>query len=428
MRVQLFIPPGGYAAERWTKGSSMPPLGILYIAAALEKEGVEVRVVPAEVLKLGWKDIEREVRDFAADIIGVTSFTENRFQSFDLIRLAKRTRPEALTVMGGPHASMAAEDTLAHLGELDLVLLLVGEAQRRLGLGEPGLERPSPGNRGEHGVDEGAVGEGGDVLRQVPGARPAGPGERPGVGGDPAGQYLEQGRLPGAVRADEPHPIARTDGEGRVLEEDVRTEGEREAAGGDEAHRGEADSLLTFLHPGNKRGKRREAKLPVVAPALGARAPAHGSEGESDMKERMPMVLALAAGFLVLTGFGRCGHGPVDPARVDQMVTMHLDDALDDLKATDPQRAQVHALKDKLLQDGQKFAADQRQARQALVAQWDAAQPDGAQVHALVDARIDALRALAHEAADTAIQLHGILTPEQRAQISKKIHRRMDRR
>ena len=127
MRVQLFIPPGGYTAERWTKGSSMPPLGILYIAAALEKEGVEVRVVPAEVLKLSWKDIEGEIRDFAADIIGVTSFTENRFQSFDLVRRAKRARPEALTVMGGPHASMAAEDTLAHLGELDLVVRGEGE-------------------------------------------------------------------------------------------------------------------------------------------------------------------------------------------------------------------------------------------------------------------------------------------------------------
>jgi len=127
MRLQLFIPPGGYAAERWTKGSSMPPLGILYIAAALEKEGVEVRVVPAEVLKLGWKDIEREVRDFAADIIGVTSFTENRFQSFELVRRAKRARPEALTVMGGPHASMAAEDALDHLAELDLVVRGEGE-------------------------------------------------------------------------------------------------------------------------------------------------------------------------------------------------------------------------------------------------------------------------------------------------------------
>ncbi len=146
------------------------------------------------------------------------------------------------------------------------------------------------------------------------------------------------------------------------------------------------------------------------------------------MKERMPILLALAAAFALLTGFhGGCGRGAhADPARIDRLVTEHIDDALDDLKATDAQRAQVHVLKDKLLQDGQKFAAGQREARKAFVAQWDAAQPDAAQVHALVDARVDALRALAHETADSAIRLHGILTPEQRAQVSKKIHRRME--
>ena len=127
MKVQLFIPPGGYVAERWSQGSTMPPLGILSIAAVLEKEGVAVEVVPAEVLDLSWDEIEREIRRYEPDVIGVTSYTENRFQSFEIIRRARRTRPQALTVMGGPHASMAAEDSLAHLPELDVVVRGEGE-------------------------------------------------------------------------------------------------------------------------------------------------------------------------------------------------------------------------------------------------------------------------------------------------------------
>ncbi len=127
MKVQLFVPPGGYVAERWAKGSSMPPLGVLSIAAVLEKEGVGVEVIPADVLGLGWPEIEKEIGRGAPDIIGVTSSTENRFQSFELIRRAKRARPEALTVMGGPHASMAAEDTLSHLPELDAIVRGEGE-------------------------------------------------------------------------------------------------------------------------------------------------------------------------------------------------------------------------------------------------------------------------------------------------------------
>src|SRR5256885_1096386 len=35
MKVILFVPPGGYFAERWAQGSTMPNLGILYIAAVL---------------------------------------------------------------------------------------------------------------------------------------------------------------------------------------------------------------------------------------------------------------------------------------------------------------------------------------------------------------------------------------------------------
>src|SRR3989304_2469831 len=95
MRVQLFVPPGGYFAERWSKGSSMPPLGLLYIGAVLEKEGVEVEIVPADILKMGWGDIVRKVRDGRPDIVGVTSTTENRFQSFELVRLATKTYPPA---------------------------------------------------------------------------------------------------------------------------------------------------------------------------------------------------------------------------------------------------------------------------------------------------------------------------------------------
>jgi radical SAM superfamily enzyme YgiQ (UPF0313 family) len=127
MKVQLFVPPGGYFAERWSKGSSMPPLGLLSIGAVLERERIEIEIVPADILKLGWRDIERKIRETEPDIVGVTSTTENRFQSFKLVKLAKEACPQALTIMGGPHASMAADDTLANIGDLDMVVRGEGE-------------------------------------------------------------------------------------------------------------------------------------------------------------------------------------------------------------------------------------------------------------------------------------------------------------
>jgi periplasmic protein CpxP/Spy len=130
------------------------------------------------------------------------------------------------------------------------------------------------------------------------------------------------------------------------------------------------------------------------------------------MRKTAPFLLALAAGFALLTGFGGgCGHHRPDPARVDRMVAAHLDDALDDLGASDAQRAQV---------------AGQQQARRGLLALWDADRPDAASAYAIIDARIEALRTFAHQAADEAIKLHDTLTPEQRAKVSKRIHRHLD--
>jgi anaerobic magnesium-protoporphyrin IX monomethyl ester cyclase len=127
MKVQLYVPPGGYFAERWSKGSTMPPLGLLYIGAVLEKAGVEVEIVPADILKLDWGGIRKKIEADRPDIVGVTSTTENRFQSFRLVKVAREAAPGAVTIMGGPHASMAAEDTLAHIPELDIIVRGEGE-------------------------------------------------------------------------------------------------------------------------------------------------------------------------------------------------------------------------------------------------------------------------------------------------------------
>lgn len=122
MKVMLFVPPGGYFAERWSKGSTMPNLGILYIAAVLEKNGVDVQVIPSDVLDLSFEDVERRIVQEKPGIVGVTATTENRFAAFELAERAKRVHPEALVIIGGPHCAHTAEDTLRHLPYIDAVV------------------------------------------------------------------------------------------------------------------------------------------------------------------------------------------------------------------------------------------------------------------------------------------------------------------
>ncbi|HVP69116.1 MAG TPA: Spy/CpxP family protein refolding chaperone [Anaeromyxobacteraceae bacterium] len=131
---------------------------------------------------------------------------------------------------------------------------------------------------------------------------------------------------------------------------------------------------------------------------------------------------------LALAGWGACRHHAADPAQVTARVNARVASALDELNATPDQRARISALKDKLLADGLALSAARKDVRSALLALWDQPNPSAADVHALLDARIEDLRKFAHEAADAGLELHATLTPEQRAQVSAKIHRHADGR
>ncbi len=134
----------------------------------------------------------------------------------------------------------------------------------------------------------------------------------------------------------------------------------------------------------------------------------------------------LAVGLVTLTAFtgGGCWHrGHRDPAQVAAMVTNHVEDALDDLNATPDQRTKILAVKDRMLAAAQAVHSDQKATHDAFLAAWKSDAPDAAQLHALVDQRADELRKLAHEAVDAGIEVHGILTPDQRAKLTKKIER-----
>lgn len=102
MRVMLFVPPGGYFAERWSGGHMMPALGLTYIAAVLEQNGIEVELVPTHVLDMSWADIARKVESDRPGIVGIQASTENRFLSFELARVAKRAFPPHLRRPGRP--------------------------------------------------------------------------------------------------------------------------------------------------------------------------------------------------------------------------------------------------------------------------------------------------------------------------------------
>ncbi|MDY6825396.1 MAG: radical SAM protein [Thermodesulfobacteriota bacterium] len=103
-----------------------PPLGLAYLAAALEKAGVTVKILDYVVYPYSRDILKAAIDKFAPDMIGVTSVTMTFENAATIVRDIKETG-EILTVMGGPHVSMCPADTMAVLPETDIIVIGEGE-------------------------------------------------------------------------------------------------------------------------------------------------------------------------------------------------------------------------------------------------------------------------------------------------------------
>lgn len=141
------------------------------------------------------------------------------------------------------------------------------------------------------------------------------------------------------------------------------------------------------------------------------------------------LIIAIGTAAAALFGGHRRGPSPHrrwgdDPARFKALATEHLDHALEHLEATDEQRARIRAIMEQLIVDGDALVADHNRLRAEVVAHFSADKPDAALLHALVDEEADALRAFGHTLVDDTVELHGVLTPEQRDVIAQKMQQR----
>ena len=102
-----------------------------------------------------------------------------------------------------------------------------------------------------------------------------------------------------------------------------------------------------------------------------------------------------------------------------------LDDLADDLDATASQRQAMQEAKDRVLRKAVRMHADKKKTRAAVMAEVKKATPDAAKIHAIIDAKSDKMRKLAHEVADELLAIHATPTPEQRAKAVKLMEEHM---
>lgn len=137
-------------------------------------------------------------------------------------------------------------------------------------------------------------------------------------------------------------------------------------------------------------------------------------------KKMMVSVMAVAVAGLVLAG---CHRGEMTQERLTKMVEWKVDDFLDSVDATDEQRAKVNAISTKTVHEVGPALLENKAARTELVRLLSNPSVDVAAVHATLDKRSEVMKAAVHRLADAAIEIHAVLTPEQRAQLAEKLQK-----
>ena len=104
------------------------PLGLAYIAAVLEQQGIEVKILDCVAegqldglrygngdIRYGMTDrqIELYIADYKPQLAGISCLFSNKaMDAHNVCRIAKQVNPEIITVMGGAHPTALPEETL----------------------------------------------------------------------------------------------------------------------------------------------------------------------------------------------------------------------------------------------------------------------------------------------------------------------------
>lgn len=142
----LLIAPPAVTAKNLRDINPLPPMGLGYLAAVLEKLGIEVKIldclirgwsneesVSEKMVKVGLsdKDIECHIRDFQPDMVGVNcQFTRQYKIYHHIFSLVKRVNPDCVLVAGGAHTTVCPEEVLED-ANCDFIILGEGEESLR---------------------------------------------------------------------------------------------------------------------------------------------------------------------------------------------------------------------------------------------------------------------------------------------------------
>jgi len=98
------------------------PIGLLSIAAVLEKEGYLVEIIDADAQRLSLEEAVELTVKAKPDYLGSTTMTATMDITKNLFAEVKKRLPGVTVIVGGPHVSALPERTLEESEAIDIVV------------------------------------------------------------------------------------------------------------------------------------------------------------------------------------------------------------------------------------------------------------------------------------------------------------------
>jgi anaerobic magnesium-protoporphyrin IX monomethyl ester cyclase len=126
----LFVTPPYHSgvdevAGRWI------PLGLVYLAGAARQVNLEAEIYDAMTKGHEYPEIELRFRESMADYVASTAITATIDEAVNTLELAKRTRPDTVTILGGVHPTFMYEEVLNSSAAVDYIVIGEGEVTLR---------------------------------------------------------------------------------------------------------------------------------------------------------------------------------------------------------------------------------------------------------------------------------------------------------
>jgi len=123
----LLINPFDVSQLRGRLGLKAPPLNLMYLASTLEKASRKVMIIDNNLYEMAIEKLAKIVSKLNPLVIGITAATATIKIALKYMDAIKRLIPNALFVIGGPHATFLPIETLKESNSLDAVVIGEGE-------------------------------------------------------------------------------------------------------------------------------------------------------------------------------------------------------------------------------------------------------------------------------------------------------------